>query len=937
MAPAAQELGVSTPSDTPDAGPSRIPRRIPWLVLAGGVLLSGLAWDQSVRSLRDEALHRFSLRVEELHSQLGDRVLVYEQVARGAASVVTAFPEVRRAEWSRFVEGLRIPERYPGIIAVGYARAVTAAKGSDLVAAMRADGASDFRIWPESAGADRAVNIFIAPVNEANTRALGFDMLSEGIRRSAIERARDSGQATATRAITLKIDEANGTQPAFILYQATYHGDTLPPTVEARRAAFSGVVLTPVRIAPLVDGLFDDQRHDMSVEVFDVPSAEADFPLYRNDRASERAPRFAVARELPLGGRVWTVRYETRPDADFGVQGWVPPAVLATGLALSLALFGLLRSMTATRARAAVLAQRMTASLTRQEAERNQLFTQAPLGIAVIGKDGLAIDCNPAFARAAGMERDQIIGMDMRLRAADQAAVFALDAAFQGESGKLEIDQPLLIGGRRSHFSLHFQPVTAEGDLLFVLAFAEDIGEKRRAEQHIQYLAHFDALTGLPNRVLLFDRIAQALKEARRDGTKVGVLFIDLDRFKVINDSLGHSFGDEVLRSVARRLQSGLRESDTVGRLGGDEFLIVARQVAEAADAAAIAEKVVAHLASPFSVGGQNFVVTPSVGISLYPDDADDAEGLIRCADIAMYNAKEQGRNGYRFVTKEMGAKSRERMDMEGSLRRAIRDGELFLVYQPQVDTTTGRVVGLEALIRWRHPTEGLIMPGRFLPVAEETGLVIAMGDWVLFEACAQIRRWRQQFGLSIPVAVNVSGAQFRDGQLPDKVARALDANGLAGPELEIEVTEGTLIEDVAAAAATLAALKTRGVLIALDDFGTGYSSLSYLHRFPIDKLKIDRSFIHDLSTGASDASVPRAIVGLGRSLGLSVIAEGVETEEQLQLLRDLSCESYQGFLFSRPVPPDQLETLLAALSESGGEPLDGQSRPRPTSSRSSP
>lgn len=915
----AEPVSGKTGSDTPESGPSPFTRRIPWLVLAGGLLLSGLAWDQSARSLREEAQHRFSLRVEELHSQLGDRLKVYEQVARGAASVVTTFPEVRRAEWSRFVDGLRIPERYPGIIAVGYARAVEAGRVAEMVAGMRADGAPDFRVWPENGGAERAINILIAPASEGNNRALGFDMLSEGTRRAAIERARDSGEPTATRAITLKIDEAAGVQPAFILYQATYRGDTLPPTLEARRAAFTGVVLTPVRVAPLIDGLFGAGRHDVGVEVFDVPAAEAETPLYRN-RPSKQAPQFSVARELRLGGRVWTLHYETRPEADLGVQEWVPPAVLACGLALSLALFALLRSMTATRARALVLAQRMTASLTRQEAERQQLFSQAPLGIAVIGPDGLVTDCNPAFAHAAGMAVSEVIGLDMRLRAADQSVVFALDAAFQGESGKLEIDQPLLIGGRRSHFSLHFQPVTTEGDLLFVLAFAEDIGEKRRAEQHIQYLAHFDALTGLPNRVLLFDRIAQALKEARRDGTKVGVLFIDLDRFKVINDSLGHSFGDEVLRSVARRLQAGLRESDTVGRLGGDEFLIVVRRVEEAADAAAVAEKVVAHLASPFSVGGQNFVVTSSVGISLYPDDADDVEGLIRCADIAMYNAKEQGRNGYRFVTKEMGAKSLERMDLEGSLRRAIRDGELFLVYQPQVDTVTGTVVGLEALIRWRHPKDGLIMPGRFLPVAEETGLIVAMGDWVLFEACAQIRRWRDQFGLSIPVAVNVSGAQFRDGQLPDKVARALDANGLAGPELEIEVTEGTLIEDVAAAAATLAALKERGVLIALDDFGTGYSSLSYLHRFPIDKLKIDRSFIHDLSTGATDSSVPRAIVGLGHSLGLSVIAEGVETEEQLQLLRDLSCGSYQGFLFSRPVPPDQLEPLLSALSASRGE-----------------
>ncbi len=905
------------PRAEPLTPPSSVPtlaRRAPWLALAVGLGLTLFAWDQSVHALKSEQQHRFSLRVGALHSQLADRLAVYEQVARGAASVVTAFPAIHSAEWRHFVEGLRIPERYPGIIAVAYARAIPANRGQDLVAAMRADGADNFRIWPESAGAERVINIFAAPASEGNNRALGFDMMSEAVRRNAIERARDSGEPTATRAITLKIDETSGAQPAFILYQATYRADRAAATPSARRAGFTGVVLTPVRIAPLIDGLFTDDQRDVGVEIYDTPAA-TEFPLYRNGPQRQDAPQFSSMQSATVGGQAWTVRYSNHPDADLGGQPWTPPAVLFAGLTLSLALFQMMRSMTATRARALILADRITASLRRQEVERHQLFTQAPLGIALIDHDGLIMDCNPAFAQAAGLSRAELIGVDMRLRAADQSAVVALDAALQGDSGKLEIDQPLLLGGRRGHFSLHFQPVTSDQEFLFALVFVEDVGEKRRAEQHIQYLAHFDALTGLPNRVLLFDRIAQALKEARRDGDKVAVLFIDLDRFKVINDSLGHSFGDEVLRSVARRLQAGVRESDTVGRLGGDEFLIVARQVKDPSDAAQVAEKVVAHLASPFTVGGQSFVVTPSVGISLFPDDADDAEGLIRCADIAMYNAKESGRNGYRFVTREMGTKSRDRMDLEGNLRHAIAQGELFLVYQPQVDTANGHIVGMEALIRWRHPHEGLILPGRFLPVAEETGLVVAMGDWVLNEACAQIRRWKDTFGLDIPVAVNVSGAQFRDGQLPIKVARALDANGLTGPELEIEVTESTLIEDIDGATATLNALKERGVLIALDDFGTGYSSLSYLHRLPIDKLKIDRSFIHDLSIGVSDASVPRAIVGLGRSLGLSVIAEGVETEEQLQLLRDLTCESYQGFLFSRPIPAEQLDPLLAKLT----------------------
>ena len=919
--PAADQPADRPPASRPKPSFSRFPRNlplpalIPALALIAGCGLSVLAMLQSDRLLTQEEEHRFATRVEELHGQMADRLQVYQQVARSAASLVMTFPDLHWTQWNRFVEALDMPRRYPGIISVAYARAVPATGSGELVAAMRAAGLTNFRIWPESAGAERVVNIFTAPVDEANVRAVGFDMMSEATRRSTIERARDSGEPAATRAITLKIDEAAGAKPALILYQAPYRGDPLPPSPEARQASFTGVVAVPVRIGSLMDGLVDEKRPDIGpdtgIEIYDVPPAEAEFPLYRSRRPLETTAAISLTRELPVGGRVWTVRYDSLPDGVLTAHEWVPGALLVGGIALSIALSLILRMMLATHSRAVELAGRMTASLRLQEAERQQLFTQAPLGIALVGTNGLLTDCNPAFGAAAGLAREELLGTDLRLRFGDQGSVFALEAALQGESGRLESDQPLVLGGRRSHFSLHFQPVILAEELKFVLAFAEDIGEKRRAEQHIQYLAHFDALTRLPNRILLFDRIAQALREARREGSKVAVLFIDLDRFKVINDSLGHSFGDEVLRSVARRLRSGLRESDTVGRLGGDEFLIVLRRVTEPGDAASVAEKVVAHLASPFTVGGQNFVVTPSIGISLYPDDAEDPEGLIRCADIAMYHAKERGRNGFRFVTREMGARSRERMDLEASLRKAIREGQLFLVYQPQVDTLTGRVVGLEALIRWRHPEEGLILPGRFLPVAEETGLVLAMGDWVLFEACEQIRRWRSRLGLSIPVAVNVSGAQFRDGQLPAKVARALDANGLSGPELEIEVTESTLIDDVESAAATLEALKQRGVLIALDDFGTGYSSLSYLHRLPIDKLKIDRSFIHDLSTGASDASVPRAIVGLGRSLGLSVIAEGVETQEQLQLLRDLACESYQGFLFSRPIPAEEVERLL--------------------------
>ncbi|MCW2236596.1 bifunctional diguanylate cyclase/phosphodiesterase [Azospirillum canadense] len=916
--PAVPELGTSERGDGVAEPSRRFDGRLALLALLACLLLTVLAWRETTQTVQDDAEGHFTVRVTELHQRLENHIQTYVQVARSAAALYTAFPDVQRAEWNRFVDGLALSERYPGIQGIAFARRVDPSNAAAVTGAARADGIGHFRIWPDAGGPERVVNLYAAPATETNLRALGYDMLSEPIRRTAVEQARDSGEPSITRAIQLKIDEGNSPSPAFIVFQAVYRDGQQPRSVEERRATFVGVVLTPIRIVPLANAVFGPGVTDVAATLYEGRLADADFPLYRSRAPSPEKPDLVAERELTFGNRVWTVRYESRPGFALETESWKPPLVLAVGLTLSAFLTTLLWALTATRRRALEIAGQITASLRRREAELDQLFNEAPLGIALIGEDAKLLDCNPAFARAVGAPRDGLIGLDAKLRAQDPALAAAIDAAIGGESVRLEVDQLLLAGGRHSHFTVHLQPVATPDDPPFVMAFVEDIGDKRRAEQHIHYLAHYDALTGLPNRVLLFDRIGQAAKQARRDGTKVAVLFIDLDRFKVINDSLGHSFGDEVLRSVARRLHGGLRDSDTVGRLGGDEFLIVAPQLHQAADAAAVAEKVLLQLSSPFAVGGQSFVVSPSIGISLFPDDAEDAEGLIRCADIAMYNAKDGGRNAYRFVTREMGARSRERLDLEAALRRALHNGELFIVYQPQVRISDDQVVGVEALVRWRHPEAGLIMPNRFLPIAEETGLVQGIGDWVLNEVCQQIRRWKDHIGLSIPVAVNISGQQFRDGQLPAKVAAALDSNGLDGRELEIEVTEGTLIDDIPAVS-TLRALKERGCLIALDDFGTGYSSLSYLHRFPIDKLKIDRSFIHDLEQAGVGDSIPRAIVGLGRSLGLSVVAEGVETEVQLQLLRSLKCESFQGYLFSRPVPAEELEPVLAVRAARGG------------------
>ena len=439
---------------------------------------------------------------------------------------------------------------------------------------------------------------------------------------------------------------------------------------------------------------------------------------------------------------------------------------------------------------------------------------------------------------------------------------------------------------------------------------AVDVSERVKAEQVARDLADFDVLTGLPNRRLLSDRFAHLQACAERDGTEIALIFLDLDHFKRVNDSLGHSVGDKLLCAVAERLSTVVRKVDTLARLGGDEFIFAMPGI-NAAAAAEVARRLLDVCSSPFVVAGHELTMTPSLGLSLYPQDGDDLEGLMRNADMAMYQAKDQGRNAFQFFASEMNTATLERLLMESSLRRAIKQQEFILHYQPLLSLKTGHIVGVEALIRWQHPELGMIMPDRFIHVAEDTGLINAIGDWVLAEASRQAMLWQEEGLPPLTIAVNVSPIQFRQAGFVEAVAGALATSGLDYGLLELELTERTVMHDAETNLGTLSALNRMGVELALDDFGTGYSSLAYLKRFPVGKLKIDRSFINDLADNPDDQAIASTIISMGRSLRLTVLAEGVETHEQLMLLREMGCEMAQGFYFSRAVSADALADLL--------------------------
>jgi diguanylate cyclase (GGDEF)-like protein/PAS domain S-box-containing protein len=448
-----------------------------------------------------------------------------------------------------------------------------------------------------------------------------------------------------------------------------------------------------------------------------------------------------------------------------------------------------------------------------------------------------------------------------------------------------------------------------------LLATVRDITDRKVAEERVQYLAYYDALTGLPNRTLLQDRLAKALAAARRQKDKVALLFLDLDGFKIINDSLGHSVGDLLLQEVAERLKTWGREQDTVARLGGDEFLIMLTDVKNVGDIAVAAERLMGAMTAEFVVQGRSLSISCSLGISIFPEHGADGEILVRNADAAMYSAKDYGRNNFRFFTEDMNAQAVERLTLENSLRLALENEELFLVYQPQMDIATGRITGLEALLRWKRSDLGLVPPDKFIGIAEKSGLIVPIGEWVLRTACSQARKWQNEGLPAVAVAVNVSAVQFRQEGFCKLIRRVLHETGLAPQYLELELTESLLLANAEVMLSVVEELKAIGITLAIDDFGTGYSSFSYLRQFRVSKLKIDRSFIRDVAIKPDDAAITTAIISMAKSLNLKVIAEGVEDEAQMSFLRTHHCDEIQGYYFSKPLAVDDVADKLRADS----------------------
>ncbi|RJF98880.1 EAL domain-containing protein [Noviherbaspirillum saxi] len=567
----------------------------------------------------------------------------------------------------------------------------------------------------------------------------------------------------------------------------------------------------------------------------------------------------------------------------------------------------------------------------RESEERFRVaFNQAAVGLAHVAPDGRWLMVNNKLCEIVGYSRNELLNMAFQdITHPDDVVT---DWAIARRMTACEIDEKTREkryrhkNGYYIWVNLTSSMVRSEdGTPKYYSTVVEDISRRKQIEEELLHLANHDALTSLPNRSLLLDRLSQALVFAGRSASQVAVMLIDLDRFKNINDSFGHEAGDKFIMEIGRRLAASVRAGDTVARLGGDEFVLIRPDVAQGDAVVILAQQIQEALGRPLTIQGHEFFPSGSIGISMYPKDGEDSQTLLKNADTAMYRAKDAGRNNFQFYAHDMNSRALDRLKLESGLRRALERDEFVVHYQPQMEIASGEIIGAEALLRWQAPGQGMIFPGDFISIAEEAGLIVPMGEWVLRTACTQKKAWHDA-GMRAPmkIAVNLSARQFKHQDIVKVVSRVLEQTGCRPEWLELEITESVVMDNPEAAARTLQKLSDMGVHLSIDDFGTGYSSLNYLKRFPINSLKIDRSFVRDITTDVDDAAIARAVIALAHSLKMTVIAEGVESAEQLSFLREQQCDQMQGYYLSRPVPAPELEKLLNATSQKSIKPASG-------------
>jgi diguanylate cyclase (GGDEF)-like protein/PAS domain S-box-containing protein len=925
---------------TRNARPGRMRARLPSL-LAVLTFLAGLGITALLfidtrhagqQRARAEFLQRAQTRAAAVTRSFNEAI----EVLRATNALFASMGQVSRNQFFAFAQPLLAS--HPYIQAVAFERIVDGA-GRAAYERAQSQVRPGFRIRERGDGGlvtaaqrDRYLVVeYIEPV-AGNEIVFGYDVLFSREESDAVRRALDSGKPAST--VMLPLVQRRG-NTGIVVYQPVYRPEKATDGAEARHAAVTGVTGVVVDVAGMIGASLSSAnllgRAGMLVELYgprDGGTGGARHLAFRYDSMQRSAlPAWHTwldglvhtsVRHFDVAGQPWELRMTAR-SVELS-SATAPLTVLVLGLLGSLATAAYVQSRVLRTRRIEGLVERRTADLHEALGDlrlyRRAIDASANAVILVSAtRPGLPIvHVNPAFERMRGFRAGEAVGrslLELGEREPDQAAVAELRAAIRGRCEGHATMRLLRKDGRELYAEVYVAPVNDEdGKTTHYVMTQYDVTMAKRYEAELESHARFDTLTGLANRSLLVDRIDGALNNSG-GSAPVWVVALDLDHFKFVNDTLGHQAGDRLLQAVAQRIAGAVERSDTVARTGGDEFVLVLPGRTDEGEASDTVRAVLAALAHPLLLDGHELVLTGSAGVAAFPTDGNDPATLIQHAEVAMYRAKEVGRNTVQFYTSSMNARARDRLALEVALRSALSHDEFVLYYQPQVDLVTGSVVGVEALIRWRHPSLGMVRPDRFITLAEETGLIVPIGAWVLRTACIQHRDWQHAGYGPLRLGVNLSARQFAEPNLVREIGRVLEETGMPPSSLEIEITESLVMEDVEGAIRTMLELKRMGLKLSIDDFGTGYSSLSYLRRFPVDVLKIDRSFVRDIASSADDAAMVAAIIELARGLRMRVIAEGVETEAQLDYLKRRGCDEVQGHVYGKAEPGPMVGAML--------------------------
>ena len=890
-------------------------KSLPWLVLAIGLSATYYLQHAAFNVARHIQQDDFTYQAREIMQSIEQRLGTYEQVLRGVRGLYSSSAKVSRDEFHNYVADLSLKHHHAGIQGVGFSLIIPPQEKARHIQAIRKEGFPNYTLRPEGERDLYSSIIYLEPFIERNLRAFGYDMYSEAVRRAAMERARDLDSSSMSGKIKLVQENEHNVQAGFLVYLPVYRNGTPHKTLAERRANIIGWVYAPFRMNDLMDGILGEQINNIDLEIWDGESTSLETLMYDNDGVFSpslaKPSLYNSIQRMAVIDHTWTIKLHSLPSFDANLDTRQVTVIQLTGALMSLLLSLLVWQLVSGRMRALNLAQELRLSAAAFETQD---------GIIITDTNGVILRVNRVFAETTGYTAEEAVGQLPRLLKSNRhnadfyrAMRETLDrtGAWQGE-----------IWGRRKNGEVYpnWLTITAvkgnDGVATHYVGVYNDITERKTAAEEIQRLAFYDPLTGLPNRRLLMDRLQQALTSSARSGREGAMLFIDLDNFKTLNDTLGHDIGDLLLQQVAQRLKGCMRGGDTLARLGGDEFVMVLEDMSEhalevAAQAKEVGEKILATLGQPYQVAAHECHSTASIGATLFSSHQQAIGDLLKQADIAMYQAKKAGRNNLSFFDQQMQASIGARASLASELSEALKKEQFHLHYQIQVDSSR-RPFGAEVLIRWLHPERGLMLPAEFISLAEETGLILPIGRWVLETACAQIKAWQQNALTSgLVLAVNVSATQFRQADFVAQVQIAMQRHAINPILLKLELTESLFLDKPEDTIATMNELNEIGVQFSLDDFGIGYSSLQYIKLLPLDQIKIDQSFVRDIVTDKNDKAIVCTIIAMAQSLNLEVIAEGVETEEQRLLLLANGCTRYQGHLFGRPVPIEQFEALL--------------------------